>query len=365
MQEISKDEIERYTKELGEDKENVDLLLLRANSYIAANQYDSALNDIEKAAKLRVNNYQIYLKWGIALFHKGKLQEALEKFKIAKVLGSTEESFKESKCEEAESWILKCSKEFPSAQTDEIPDLDYYVDSKEYETHKKLLSFGYYYNQFGQLRSIQSKSKYKFTNQKDYDDLCTVVIEFIQELLKKHYNAIEQWLPLPEDNKGEKGSNNIFLSPDFETNTKKCVICIQGSGEVRAGQWARYCCMNDTLDTGTVFSLIERAKEEGYSYIILNPNLNKDPITKERIKANETSEDHCLYVWNKFIRKSPAKELYVIAHSAGGACTSSLLFNNPQEFLMRVQMVALCDTCMLPGANEEQKKFLRNVSSHN
>eukprot|EP00826_Nyctotherus_ovalis_P040421 TRINITY_DN3988_c0_g1_i3.p1 TRINITY_DN3988_c0_g1~~TRINITY_DN3988_c0_g1_i3.p1 ORF type:complete len:440 (-),score=53.52 TRINITY_DN3988_c0_g1_i3:1079-2398(-) len=355
-------EIEKHSQLLKSEPDNVDLLLLRADSYIKAAQYGSAINDIEKAGKLKVNNYNTYLRWGIALFHEGKVQAALKKFRLAEVLASPEEK------NQVKEWILKCTeKQTHTIIQDPLknmtaPALDYYLDTQEYESHKALLSFGYYYNQFGQLRSVANKSKYKFTNQKDYEAICKAVITFVQEVLGRYYNALEKWLPLSEDNNGNKGSNNIFISPDFESNTKKCLICIQGSGEVRAGQWARYCCMNDALDSGTVFPLIQRAKEEGYSYIILNPNLNRSPATKERIKDNGTAEEHCAYVWERFVRKCPARELYIVAHSAGGMCTSTLLVNNPPEFLGRVQVVALTDTCMLPGANEEQRKFIRNVT---
>jgi len=39
-------------------------------------------------------------------------------------------------------------------------------------------------------------------------------------------------------------------------------------------------------------------------------------------------QDHCSYVWNKFVKKSPAKQIFIVAHSAGGYCTSVLLDEN-------------------------------------
>ena len=52
----------------------------------------------------------------------------------------------------------------------------------------------------------------------------------------------EEWVPLPIDNGGNPGGNNIFISgiygyylDDFHTNRTGCLILIQGSGDVRAG----------------------------------------------------------------------------------------------------------------------------------
>ena len=244
---------------------------------------------------------------------------------------------------------------------EKIPDLDYYLDSGYFQTHRQLRRFGYYYNRFGQLRGIQDNSKFKFTNQRDYEAICVVVIEFIQEILKKRLNSKEVFVPLPEDNQGRPGANNIFISEDFYQNAEKCLICIQGTGEVRAGQWARYCCMNETLDVGTVIPFILRARTEGYSYIILNPNLNYDSATRERIIMSESMPSHCTYVWEKFIKRSPAKELYIIAHSAGGYCASILMSRYTEDFLNRVQRIALTDTSMSGTSGDKAEEFMRNV----
>ncbi len=176
---------------------------------------------------------------------------------------------------------------------------------------------------------------------------------------------LEKWLPLPEDNNfgsAAKPANNIFVSADFYTNPNKCLVLIQGTGPVRAGIWARYCCMNDSLDLGSVIPFVQRGQAEGYSVIVLNPNLNFDPETHEKIKGSESMDMHCRYVWAKFIRKCPAKELYIVAHSAGGFCTGVLLHDFRGEFLEKVQMVALTDSWMPYDEDKPAiKRFMQKV----
>jgi hypothetical protein len=43
----------------------------------------------------------------------------------------------------------------------------------------------------------------------------------------------------------------IFISEDWGKK-KKGLVLIQGTGDVRAGIWARSVCMNDTLTLGSV-----------------------------------------------------------------------------------------------------------------
>jgi hypothetical protein len=52
------------------------------------------------------------------------------------------------------------------------------------------------------------------------------------------------------------------------------LLLIQGSGAVRAGQWARAVCLNDCLEQGSILPYLARAKKNGMGVIVFNPNLN-------------------------------------------------------------------------------------------
>eukprot|EP00826_Nyctotherus_ovalis_P042735 TRINITY_DN4441_c0_g2_i4.p1 TRINITY_DN4441_c0_g2~~TRINITY_DN4441_c0_g2_i4.p1 ORF type:complete len:107 (+),score=59.57 TRINITY_DN4441_c0_g2_i4:25-321(+) len=69
-------------------------------------QYDKAIRDLEEADKHEFNNFQIYLRWGIALFYKGSISKALSELKTAKHLAKEEYETKL-----VEEWTQKCAKE--------------------------------------------------------------------------------------------------------------------------------------------------------------------------------------------------------------------------------------------------------------
>jgi hypothetical protein len=58
---------------------------------------------------------------------------------------------------------------------------------------------------------------------------------------------------------------------------------IQGTGEVRAGVWARSVCINDSLETGSMLWMIHFCENNGIAVLIMNPNYNRDPETDEKI----------------------------------------------------------------------------------
>lgn len=51
----------------------------------------------------------------------------------------------------------------------------------------------------------------------------------------------------------------IYMSEDALTNQDKLLVLIQGSGVVRAGQWARRLIINEDLDSGTQIPFIKKA----------------------------------------------------------------------------------------------------------
>lgn len=142
-----------------------------------------------------------------------------------------------------------------------------------------------------------------------------------------------------------KAQAPIFKSHDWETNTERALVLIQGTGDVRAGIWARSVCMNDTLDLGSKLPDIEFATQYGFSVIVLNPNYNKDTDGTPVDGKIRGMNHHCNYAWKHFVEdgKCPAKELFVVAHSAGGACIHEIIVNNEQTMIDKVKAVALTD----------------------
>jgi len=187
----------------------------------------------------------------------------------------------------------------------------------------------------------------------------------------------------------DEAFNNIFVSKDLSTNTEKLLLIIQGSGAVRAGQWARALCINESVDLGSILPYLKMAKESGYAVVVFNPNLNSTYVEKDKhppkeqtpleyfmnpekpvtrrgkradIKENETPREHTLYVWDNICSKSPAKKICIVAHSAGGDCTLHLLKKRTDQILAKLKAVAFTDAVHSVSPNDDIKikTFLQN-----
>nr|XP_020450297.1 protein FAM172A isoform X4 [Monopterus albus] len=252
----------------------------------------------------------------------------------------------------------------------------------------------------GQLRHIITGEPFVFNaredlhrwNQKRYEALGEIITQYVYELLEKKCNMTKAILPV-DATEGEPTSF-IYLSPDALSNPLKLLVLIQGSGVVRAGQWARRLIINQDLDSGTQIPFITKAVEEGYGVMVLNPNENYKEVEKpaksacplsptepsdepaekrERkddkegkkkrefyekyrnpqketeteqtpIRENSSSEDHVLYVWDHFVSKAAAKNVFIMAHSYGGLSFVELMNQREMQVKNKVCAVALTDS---------------------
>ncbi|XP_062873965.1 cotranscriptional regulator ARB2A homolog isoform X3 [Trichomycterus rosablanca] len=264
---------------------------------------------------------------------------------------------------------------------------------------KTLEDFGYAFNENGQLRHMETGELFVFNykqdmhrwNQKRYEALGEIITQYVYELLEKDCKLKKVILPV--DATDDEPTSLIYMSEDALTNTDKLLVLIQGSGVVRAGQWARRLIINEDLNSGTQIPFITKAMKEGFGVIVLNPNENtleievekaeevQEPIPnssdepaekrerkeervekkkkdyekyrnvqKERktervlIRENGSHEDHTLYVWDHFISRSLAEHIFVVAHSYGGLSFVELMIARKDEVMPRVRAVAMTDS---------------------
>ncbi len=147
--------------------------------------------------------------------------------------------------------------------------------------------------------------------------------------------------------------SNIFMSQEFiqgfgGIEQDSALILIQGTGSVRAGVWARSVCLNENLELGSMLPLIDAAKKQNMPVLVMNPNLSRDPLTKKSIPFCGTMEQHCSFVWEKFVAPSKFKKFFIVAHSAGGMCLASIQKKFAADFYKRVFKIALTDSYATP-----------------
>ena len=76
------------------------------------------------------------------------------------------------------------------------------------------------------------------------------------------------------------------------------------------------------------------AVEKGYPVLVMNPNHD----------AAESMDDHALYVWQNYVLNSGFSKLFVIAHSAGGGCLTSIQTQFESSFYQQVSQIAYTDS---------------------
>ncbi|XP_063753469.1 cotranscriptional regulator ARB2A homolog isoform X2 [Eleginops maclovinus] len=164
-------------------------------------------------------------------------------------------------------------------------------DEPPFTFPKTLEEFEYAFNEYGQLRHLKTGEPFVFNaredlhrwNQKRYEALGEIITQYVYELLEKKCNMTKQILP--EERTDDEPTSFIYLSPDALSNPSKLLVLIQGSGVVRAGQWARRLIINQDLDSGTQIPFITRAMEEGYGVMVLNPNENYLEVEKSAMSS--------------------------------------------------------------------------------
>ncbi|ELR18652.1 uncharacterized protein ACA1_392980 [Acanthamoeba castellanii str. Neff] len=212
------------------------------------------------------------------------------------------------------------------------------------ENPTSLADYGYHFNDEGELRHLETGTPFQFINQKHYEAMGDMIVRHIQEAMLKAYQLTEQIIPL-HDVPYEMPRSCLYMSPEWET-AEVLLLLTHGSGNVRAGQWARKPCFNDSLQIGSVLPYIKKAQEAGWAVIVLNPNLNEGTINGKRvpIARNESPEAHYLYVWDTFVSKAQAKHVLMVSHSYGGVSTINLIEKREKQVLQRLRALALTDS---------------------
>ncbi|CAF1017701.1 unnamed protein product [Adineta steineri] len=138
---------------------------------------------------------------------------------------------------------------------------------------------------------------------------------------------------------------------------------------------------------------MSKAKEHNLSVIILNPNqtsyideeedilenrnedllpfyLSSKPLphsSSKPIPSLSTSYEHILYAYDNIISKfSPAKKLYIVAHSAGGDNLMHLLRQREDLILSKLAKIAFIDSIhsISVSDTDEIKDFLKLNAIH-
>ena len=257
-----------------------------------------------------------------------------------------EELTKKNKEEEKEEIKEKQNELLNNKKNEEQKEIKKEQSSEELE---KLID--YKYNEAGELLHKETGKKVNKLSQKEYELVGKYVQKYVEELLIKKFNLTILYVPNNKSTDYTKRDESqaqckILTTKDFPKN-QKCLLLIQGTGAVRLGQWARSVCINENIDLGSMIPYVEKAINNQFSVIIFNPNERRDFLYEEnKIKEFTTMERHSVYVYNNIVKTNDnIKDIYIVAHSMGGACTVEILLNNKEDLLNgKIKKIAFTDS---------------------
>lgn len=204
------------------------------------------------------------------------------------------------------------------------------VAAEEDDTPQTLADYGYGWVD-GKLRDKEGNPfKYdvyptKRENQNRYEAIGELITLDVYRMLETDYHLKRTPIPLKKPDTKEKAASEegeeeeekqysfVFHSTDVYTNSEKLMVFLNGAGVVRAGQWSRKVIMNGSLEEGTMFPYIQKGLDLGYAILVMNTN--------QRGVQSMSYAEHARTAWEDIVSVASAKQIVIIAHSAGGAST--------------------------------------------
>ena len=178
-------------------------------------------------------------------------------------------------------------------------------------------------------------------NQKRYEKIGNAVTEHIYKVMESKFDLMRINIPGTESEESldqDFGTSFVFMSKNFQHRQGKKLILINGSGAVRAGQWARKIIVNDNLHAGSMLPYIEWALQNEFGILVLNTN-----ESGPNLKGSETPFEHAETAWNKFLSHVSEKSVFIVAHSFGGIVTQKIA-SKYEKFDKVVAKIAFTDS---------------------
>jgi O-acetyl-ADP-ribose deacetylase (regulator of RNase III)/pimeloyl-ACP methyl ester carboxylesterase len=204
---------------------------------------------------------------------------------------------------------------------------------------EKLKGLGWAYGQNGQLRSVGTGELYSIeTFEGDYAELADAMSDYVVEAMQHPPWHLKR---LPLKDISEDVSKHVFASDGALTQSGPLLVLIPGIG-CRAGVWSRSLCATHSLGFGGMFEFLRIAGNAGIAQIILDPNDSTyiDGMLHTR---------HCVEAWLEIIEKASASELFIVAHSYGGASLVDILAVASANALARIRGIAFTDSVHFLG----------------
>lgn len=186
-------------------------------------------------------------------------------------------------------------------------------------------------------------------------------------------------VPDNNDDVPPERSTFVFTTRRDVHNARKLLVLINGSGVVRAGQWARSLIINKSLDQGTQLPYIRRARALGYDVLIMNTNDNRR--NGKPIAGSRDPVEHATTVWRQLLAEKHEdgehgdnsaaaqhhQHIAFAAHSYGGIIVQALSRTFREQFVADVFAIAYTDSvtgssCKLGNGSAKDEQHFQAIT---
>ena len=227
--------------------------------------------------------------------------------------------------------------------------LHFSMSDKFYDPNTKE---NWHFNEKGDFVNEQGKCRKKGSPFRCSDDYREWVHAYVQRKLIER-GLIEHKVP------NTANGAPVFVTPNARNSPENLLVLICGSGEIYAGVWSIGVCSWKGLNCGTVLPYLDEAQKRNMEVIVLNPNHSG---SSEIPGSGYGSVKHTKWVFENMIMPANPRNIYIIAHSAGGMCTCTALKSYPYFCKERVRAIALTDACTRDLDDTEMSEWWRERS---
>nr|CAG8436557.1 881_t:CDS:10 [Entrophospora candida] len=188
---------------------------------------------------------------------------------------------------------------------------------------RNLKELGYQINEKGQFLTLEGEIynfdvKERSYNEALYDVIIELLMEWVEERLQNDFGL--QKILLPINATKDDIHSKIYVRYQRKNNQPWFLM------------W-----------DGSMISYVKRAREMGFSVIIVNPN-EVFWYKGKAVVRSETPESHTNYVFENFVIPSSANKIFIVANSYGGHCAVDVMQNFFELLKNRVKGIEFTET---------------------
>lgn len=205
------------------------------------------------------------------------------------------------------------------------------------------------FNEDGRLKYLDTNEFVTMKNMR-HDKISTVsaIWQYVQAKMLTDFCFEEILVPLSADCSNCERCRIYATKGCLVSDT--LLVIIPNSG-TPVGLWSRTLCIDEGLKSGTMLTFFLRARQLRMGVLVLNPYTNyvksvdsAGQPTKISIPYNDTPERHILYVWDRVISRTTAKNILIAAYAQGAVPAKHLIQMRTQQILPRLRAIALTES---------------------